>query len=375
MRRINISFYTLVFSALVVSLVISILLYKASPLFTSKTLFLCQKFISNIMFEIPRSLPNTLILAAGAVISTGFLSFLIQIVKTRIFLGKLLVKKTSIPSHLSNILERLGLTNKVTLIKDKNLFSFCCGILSPSIVVSTGLVKSLTDNELEAVLLHEQSHLISKDPIKVLTGKTFSSMFFFLPIFKELHKNIEAVNELLADQWAISHQENSAFLKGALKKILVSPQLNVASVSNASGPDYFEIRIHRLINPGTKYKFRLSLVSLLTTFLFVLISWFLLQTPVSAFHMDSMDNSAYFLCSANQSCSEQCHTDTNQPTNYIPTYLLLPEKQCDDHSEEVNKSSLNSESPSSKALLTSQVSENKQSFRPEGFQAPLFSHK
>lgn len=354
MKRINISFYVFIFATLAVSLAITTLLYKASPLFTSKTLFLCQKFISNIMIEIPRSLPGTLILVVGLVLGIGLLSFLVQLLKTRIFLRKLLIKRINMSSDLEKTLRALNLVEKVILVKDKNLFSFCCGIFSPSIVVSTGLVKSLTDKELEAVLLHEQSHLISRDPIKVLLGKTFSSMFFFLPIFKELNKNIEAVNELLADQWTISHQENPAFLRGALKKILAAPQLNLATVSSVSGPDYFEIRIHRLINPGTKHKFRLSLVSLLTTFLFVLVSWFLLQTPVSAFHMDSMDDSAYFLCSADQSCSEQCHTDTEQPTNYIPTYLLLPENKCDEYPKDLNHSP-----------LTSQV------FK---YQVPLFSH-
>lgn len=365
MKRINVSFYVFIFATLAVSLVITTLLYKASPLFTSRTLFLCQKFISNIMIEVPRSLPGTLILVVGIVLGIGLLSFLVQLLKTRIFLRKLLIKRVNMSSDLEKTLRALNLVDKVILVKDKNLFSFCCGIFSPSIVVSTGLVKSLTDKELEAVLLHEQSHLISRDPIKVLLGKTFSSMFFFLPIFRELNKNIEAVNELLADQWTINHQENPAFLRGALKKILAAPQLNLAAVSNVSGPDYFEIRIHRLIDPGTKHKFRLSLVSLLTTVLFVLISWFLLQTPVSAFHMDSMDDSACFLCSVEQSCSEQCHTDIEKPSNYIPTYLISPEKKCDDHSQEENKSLLNYESSSSKVLLTSEVSE---------YQTPLFSH-
>ena len=354
MKRINYSFVCLTFAALAVSSIVTALLYKASPLFTSKTLFICQKFISNIMFEIPRSLPQTLILAIGVVLGTGFLSFLLQLVKTRIFLRKLLRNRIAISSDLVNILKSLNLTNKVILVKDRNLFSFCCGIFNPFIVVSTGLVKSLTEEELKAVLLHEQSHLISRDPIKVLIGKTFSSMFFFLPIFRELHKNIEAANELLADQWTISHQQNSTFLRGALKKILAVPQLNFAAVSNVSGPDYFEIRIHRLVNPGAKHTLRLSFVSLVTTFLFILFSWFLLQTPVSAFHMDSQSNSTYFLCSVDQSCSDQCHPDAKQPTNYTPTYLFLPEKDCDDHPNDVSQPSI--------------------TLQPSKYQAPLFNH-
>lgn len=325
MRRINYSFYVLVFLALTVGLIIIALLNKVFPLFTSKTLFLCQKFItpvtnlfiSNIMLEVPRSLPNTLILAIGGVLGTGLLSFLLQFGKTHLLLKKILINRIDISKDLNRVIATLGLTNQIILVKNNNLFSFCCGIFSPYIVVTTGLVQSLTDKELEAVLLHEQSHLVSRDPIKVLIGKTFSSMFFFLPVFRELHKNIEAVNELLADRWAINHQQKTTFLCGALKKILASPQIDFATVSSASGPNYFEIRIHRLVNPGIKNKFRLSLVSLITTFLFIFLSWFLLQTPASAFH------------SVDQSCSDQCHLHVEQSTSYVPARLNLAEKKCD----------------------------------------------
>jgi len=258
------------------------------------------------MFEVPRSLPNAVILTIGVILGIGLLSLLLQLIRTHLLLRKLLINRVSIPKGLVRIVATLGLTNqtslslrdKVILVDDKNLFSFCCGIFSPFIVITTGLVGSLTNKELEAVLLHEESHLISRDPLKVLIGKTLSSMFFFLPLFADLRKNIEAVNELLADQWTINHQQNSIFLRGALKKILAIPQLNFTAVS---------------------------------TFLFVLFSWFLLQTPVSAFHMDSESDSASFLCPIDQSYPKQCHSETEQPTNYIPTHLFLPEKQCNNH--------------------------------------------
>ncbi len=316
MKRINISFYILILCALIVGYVVIAILNKASILFTSKNLILCQKFISNIMLEVPRSLPNVLVLTVGIVLGIGFLSFIVQLIKTRIFLRKLLLNRINISSGLAKTLETLNLTNKVILIKDKNLFSFCCGIFSPFIIVTTNLVRSLSDKELESVLLHEQSHMVSRDPIKVLIGKTFSSMFFFLPLFRELHKNIEGTCELLADQWTITHQQNSTFLRNALKKILVFPQKSMNFVSNASGPDYFEIRINRLVNPGAKHKFRLSLISVFSALLFILVSWFLLQTPVSAFHMNSKVNSM------------QCHSNTQKPASYIPIHFNLTEKKC-----------------------------------------------
>lgn len=317
MQRINLSFYILILSTVIVSLIVIRLLYKISPLFTSENLFVCQKSISDIMFKVPPILVNTLILAIGVVLGIGLLSFLLQLVKTHFLLKKLLIKRLDIPSNLAKVLKRINLVNKVILVKDKNLFSFCYGIFFPSIMLSTGLTKSLTEKELEAVLLHEQSHLINRDPTKILLGKTFSLMFFFLPILRELYKKMEATSELLADEWTINRQETSAFLRAALKKILAAPQLDLKLVSRASGPDYFEIRVHRLLNPKLKYKFRLSLVNLSTTLLFIAASWFLLQTPVDAFHKSAESNSSFYLCSSDQSCSRECPPDSGQLATYI----------------------------------------------------------
>lgn len=323
MKRSNSTFYILIFFALAAGSVMVAIFNKVFPLFVSKGIFLCQKIISNIMFEIPNSLPGAFVLAISAVLGLGLLSFLLQLGRTHLLVRKLFANKVNTPKKLVKEMAALGLTDKVILIKDKNLFAFCYGIFSPRILLSTNLLNSLNNKELGAVLLHEQSHLVNRDTFKVLIGKTFSSMFFFLPIFRELHKNTEAVNELLADQWAIGYQEKSTFLRGALKKILLSPQFNFATASNISGPDYFEIRIHRLVNPGLKYKSSISLKSLLTSIIFIFLSWFLLVTPVNAFHMDTQTNPDYFLCSEDQSCPNQCHLYLKKPAPYIPASVSI----------------------------------------------------
>ena len=344
MKRINYSFYFLIFNAAIVSSVLIVFLYKTFPLSSSKTLFFCQKLISDIMIEIPRSLSGTLVLTTGAILTIGLLSFLVQLIRTHLLLRRLLKNKVKITGNLIKIIASLGLTNKVTLVKDNNLFSFCFGVFSPHIVITTALINSLAEKELEAVLLHEQSHLINKDPMKLLVGKTISSMFFFLPIFRELHKNIEGVNELLADQWTIKYQQRTTFLRGALKKILSTPQLNLATVSGVSGPDYFEIRIYRLVNPGVKHKFTVSLISLFTSIIFVLTSWFLLLTPVNANHMGFHSSSPATLGSSDQTCSEQCHSAIDKRKTYAPSQSIFVEKECKHNdpgsSKNISKSAL-----------------------------------
>lgn len=338
MRRTNVSFYILVIAALASSLVVAALLIKASPLLVSKPFFLCQQFISGSMIEIPPLLFRALIAGFAAVILTGLLSFLVQVAKTHALLKKMLANKTDMPLKVAKTIDTLGLQGKVVLVRDGGLFSFCYGLFpfipkskNLVIVVSSGLVSSLTGKELEAVLLHEQSHLMSGDPIKVLMGKTLSSMFFFLPVLRQLHKNAEAVNELLADQWVTSRQQTSVYLRGALKKILAAPQLNLAAASAVSGPDYFEFRVYRLVNPALQHKFTPSLASLLTSLLFILLSWFLLQTPVAAYHMDQRGNTGYLLCSSNQLCPRQCHSPAQPADYFFPTRSVL-EKRCIDKS-------------------------------------------
>ncbi len=154
-------------------------------------------------------------------------------------------------------------------------------------------------------------------------------MFFFLPVFRELHRNIEAVNELIADQWVIGHQENTVFLRGALKKILLSPQLNFATVSNAAGPDCFEIRINRLVNPGIKHNFGISLKSLVTSILFIFLSGFLLLTPINASHMTPMSDANYSLCATDQACTHQSYSPLTEKGKYIPTQTFLTGKNCE----------------------------------------------
>lgn len=315
----NKSFYVLLFFTLIIGFLTTGILYKSLPLFAADNLVFCQKLASHIMFKIPRSLILGVVLTFTGILVLGFLSFLLQLIRTQIFLGKLFLKRIKNTKYLIKISERLNLNEKVILVKERKLYSFCSGIFRPKIILSTALLRTLSKKELEAVLLHEQSHMLMRDPLKVLLGKTVSSMFFFLPIFKELYKNIEATNELLADQWTMRSQKNSLFLRHALKKILAAPNINLLTASGISGSDYFEIRINRLINPAIKQRLRVSLFSLITTSAFILTALLMLQSPASAFHTASIEE--------NEFCANQCEVDLEESASYIPAHMQ--EKNCE----------------------------------------------
>ena len=327
-HRLNGSFLFLILLSLVTGFITLALFVKTLPLIASKALYFCQQFVSNTLFQIPHTLPNALVITLGTAILLGVLSFFIQLWKTQRLVKGLLIKHVTISKKTESMIVSLGLKNRVHLVKDTNVFSFCSGILSPSIIITTGLVSSLNDKELEAVFLHEKAHLQSHDPLKIILGKTISWVFFFLPIFSELNKNIVATNELLADRFVINSQQGTMYLRGALRKILITPQVTLATVPAIANPDYLEMRIHRLINPAAHYNnFGVSLRSILISVAFFVTSLFLLQTPVSAFSMEHSKETSYFVCSSENSCSEQCEHNAQTSTISSPAHLFSSQSQ------------------------------------------------
>lgn len=320
--RFNLSFFLFLSLTSITSLVVVALLNKATPLTGAKALYFCQQLISNTLLKIPDLLPNIIIFTLIPVLTVGMLSFLVQLFKTHSLQKGLYSNRKNLSARLQKLILSLGLKDKVNLVKDPNLFSFCSGIIRGRIIITTSLAESLSNKELEAVLLHEQAHLKNLDPLKIFLGKTVSSMFFFLPIFYELNKNMIATNEILADNWAVKSQKGSNFLRSAIRKILATPQVQLAAVP-AITSDSLDIRIHRLVNPTFEHKFQISSISIFTSILFALLSWFILQTPVNAFNTESHEPS-YFLCSADNACRQECNHNAQTSTVSSPEELFSP---------------------------------------------------
>lgn len=321
-NKFNTSFLSLLFLGAFTSYILAALITKVLPLYLAKAVYFCQELATRTLFQISNIFPNTIMLILSSALILGLLSFIVQVSKTHQLVKRLLLKRVPLSGKVNRILTPLGLKNKVYLVENENLFSFCSGIFSSHIIITTSLVSSLTDRELEAVLLHEKAHLRSLDPVKVLLGKTVSSMFFFLPIFSELNKNIVATNELLADRFVINSQKDTTFLRRALKKILIKSQVTLSTVPAISNPDYLEIRIRRLIDPSIRHHIGISRISVFSSFAFLIMGLFLLQTPVRAFQMDNSMNSSYFVCSAEDACSEKCQDNAKESVVTTPDHLF-----------------------------------------------------
>ena len=156
----------------------------------------------------------------------AFVSFFVYKLMKLIFqTGKfskqyLVHKKHKHSSKLKQIISDLNLDkNKIVEVRDSKPIVFCFGLFNPKVCISNGLVKILNKDELEAVLLHEHSHMIANEPLKLFVIKLFYSVFFFLPGIKTYVNKYITFSELAADELATNNFTDRSKLARAIFKI------------------------------------------------------------------------------------------------------------------------------------------------------------
>jgi beta-lactamase regulating signal transducer with metallopeptidase domain len=178
----------------------------------------CNTFVSQnhttlvgFLLFIGTALILTIIIATSRVIFST--------VKTKKFVKLQKRKLTQKSAKLAQITDLLGITNKVEEISSNEPTIFCYGIIQPKICISSKVVESLNILELQAVLMHETQHMISREPARLLAIK-FINTFRFIPGIKNLTKKYLSFSELAADELATNNFTKKADLARAMSKIL-----------------------------------------------------------------------------------------------------------------------------------------------------------
>ncbi|MDQ6812031.1 MAG: M56 family metallopeptidase, partial [Actinomycetota bacterium] len=81
--------------------------------------------------------------------------------------------------------------------------AFCAGLLRPRIYLSRQAARSLSAEQLTAVIAHEQHHVRRRDPLRLLVARAAGDAFFFLPLLKRLAERYAELAELAADEAAV----------------------------------------------------------------------------------------------------------------------------------------------------------------------------
>jgi len=228
---------------------------------------ICQKVVLNLGF-----FPFFLIL------SLGLLAFIFQTFKTRIFINNILKNREKPPLELKPLFRALQLEDKIDVVYSSKPLSFCYGFLNPRICLSTGLLRNLTRGELKAVLLHESYHLKNFDPFKIILSSTLSSMLFFLPVFKDLHRHYLLTKEISADRLSIGKGEKTSLIS-VLGKFLNYPGVELNFVAALTG-EALEARIFYL-KSGKKFNLGVSKTNVFISIVSLFILFLAFSTPVS----------------------------------------------------------------------------------------------
>lgn len=205
----------------------------------------CQSFIQLVSAsELNKLMYVPLLLITLAVVII-FLKSVFILFGSR-HLSRKLKNNTPHTKKLSFILKKLGLSNKTYVVKSDKLFAFCYGMKNSKICLSQGLVSAASPSELEAVLRHEQYHLLHKDTLVMFGISVMQSVLRFIPLLANLTHNIHVNKEIKADTYAVKALGDKMPLVSIMKKILQQPQGNFAFIPAIGNYDTLGPRIYAL---------------------------------------------------------------------------------------------------------------------------------
>lgn len=122
--------------------------------------------------------------------------------------------------------------DRLRVADDPAVFAFTYGFVMPTIVLSSALVRTLSADELAAVLAHESAHVRGRDPLKVLVARLVVSREFYLPALRHLSARFVGGRELAADRQAATSCGVRP-LAGALLRVLDPPAWAAATPAAA----------------------------------------------------------------------------------------------------------------------------------------------
>jgi hypothetical protein len=164
--------------------------------------------------------------------------------QTRAFHRWVASSEVPVPARMAGAAVELGLAGRVRVIDAPESWAITAGLWRPYVVVSTGLVASLTSTQLRAVLTHERAHVTRRDPQRIVVGRILAAHLWFLPIARDMRDRSERGCELAADRAATRRWGRSA-LAGALLSVLPLSSGELAGAA-FSGRDLLAARIAQL---------------------------------------------------------------------------------------------------------------------------------
>lgn len=164
---------------------------------------------------------------------------------------------------LAGVLARTGHASPVPLILcDANVEPGAWGIGRPAVVLPRTLAKLLTDEELEAIFLHELTHIVRRDNLFAVAQTLLRCVWWFHPLVWLVDRRLSEERELICDEAVLRlGGRPEAYVAAMYKVCRAGLGLHpVAGVSMLTGPN-----LQKRIKTMMKFRFssptKLSLIT------------------------------------------------------------------------------------------------------------------
>ena len=190
-----------------------------SPAEHHALLALCRLDWDEVLAHAPAWRVLVPITALAAILVGGLHATFAQLLASYRFQRALRLLTVPTPPGVTRVARAHALTVPVQALAWDEPLAFCLGLRRPRIYVSTGLVNLLDDDELAAVLLHEQHHGQQRDPLVVLLSRAVGAALRFVPVAAHLVDRISLTQEVAADRYVLHVQGDGGPLASALLKL------------------------------------------------------------------------------------------------------------------------------------------------------------
>lgn len=268
----------------------------------------------------------TIIIGTGLVLFFIFALFKIITLRrnTNKFVKQHLANRKLFQSaKLKKAAQFLGMSNTVIEIEDHQPVVFCFGFRTPKICISSGLIEKLSNQELKAVLLHEQYHLKSYEPIKLFLVKIMAKIWIFVPGIRSLSLQYLTYSELAADEFATDGFKNKIFLARALAKIMRWQER--AMIKNNLALSFFgaitTTRINKLVDDKYKPLFKFYPITIILTVIIMLLAVFVGQS-FNSNHLLAAEHGVDACPLSTPVVKHQCEAPVHEPTDCQTNYIF-----------------------------------------------------
>lgn len=159
----------------------------------------------------------------------------------------LLDRRIPAPPGVLQIARRLRVESALDVVDEGTPVAFTYGWIRPRVLISTGLVAGLTEDEMAAVLAHERYHLRRRDPLRVLLARAARDGLFYLPAAGELYRWFEAAKEVAADAAVIAELGRVELAKALCKLAAWRQPETPFAIAGAMG--VLQLRVGQLLDP------------------------------------------------------------------------------------------------------------------------------